>query len=53
MVKFVVMKKDGSIQIQEQPYPSLEHGSAVLKTAYTANGSTLSNYTGSCINWYN
>lgn len=35
MVKFVVMKEDGSVQVQERPYPSLEQGAVVIKTAYT------------------
>ncbi|MFX0086210.1 MAG: zinc-binding dehydrogenase [Candidatus Hodarchaeota archaeon] len=35
MVKLAVMKKDGTIQIQERPYPSLEFGAVMIKTAYT------------------
>ncbi len=35
MVKIAVMNKDGSIQIQNQPYPTLEPGALVIKTEYT------------------
>ncbi|MFX1283352.1 MAG: zinc-binding dehydrogenase [Promethearchaeota archaeon] len=35
MVKAVIMKKDGTIELQEQPYPSLEPGAVLVKTAYS------------------
>jgi len=35
MVKTVIMKKDGTIELQEQPYPILEPGAALVKTAYS------------------
>jgi len=35
MVKTVIMKKDGTIKVQEQPYPNLESGAVLVKTAYS------------------
>ncbi|MFX1546050.1 MAG: zinc-binding dehydrogenase [Promethearchaeota archaeon] len=35
MVKTIIMKKDGTIKLQEQPYPSLEPGAVLIKTAYS------------------
>ena len=35
MVKTVIMKSNGTIELQEQPYPSLEPGAVLIKTAYS------------------
>ena len=35
MVKAVIMNKDGTVELQERPYPNVEPGAVVLKTAYS------------------
>ncbi|MFX0114308.1 MAG: zinc-binding dehydrogenase [Candidatus Hodarchaeota archaeon] len=35
VVKTVIMTKKGTVELQEQPYPDLEPGAVVIKTAYS------------------
>ncbi len=35
MVKTVIMTKKGTVELQEQPYPDLEPGAALIKTVYS------------------
>ncbi|MFX0122210.1 MAG: zinc-binding dehydrogenase [Candidatus Hodarchaeota archaeon] len=35
MVRAVIMKKNGTVELQDLPYPSLEPGAVLVKTAYS------------------